>query len=122
MPLRACLRGSLQRLLLFYYFSCIKNETSMGPQGACIKLWFLGYISMCAVLVLCRYFAKDNLTWYTQDVLFLTKRLFPRIHLASMACIHSGTTKNSLGSALKDLPFILALTWRFVSRYPRGTD
>ena len=58
----------------------------MGPGGV-YELWFLGYISMRAVLVLCRYLRKDNLTWYTQDVLFLVKRLFPRIHLALLACI-----------------------------------
>ena len=42
------------------------------------------------------------------------KRLFPRIHLASVAYIRSGTAKNSLGSALKDLLFILALTGPFI--------
>jgi len=109
-------------LFLFYSFSCIKNETSMGPGGR-VPNYGSSVIALC-VLFPCRVviLRKDNLTWYTQDALFLARRLFPRIHLALVACIRSGTAKNSLGSVLKDLSFIMALTRRFVSRYPRGTD
>ena len=109
-------------LLLFYSFSCIKNETSMGPGGR-VSNYGSSVITVCVLFLCCVVILrKDNLTWYTQDALFLARRLFPRIHLALAACIRSGTAENSLGSALKDLPFILALTWRSVSRYPRATD
>ena len=110
LPLSAA-AGASAAFIMFPFPFLHRNETGMGPEGHVsnhnLSTIMLRLLFQCCVAILC----KDNLTWCVWGALSL------------MWCLRcSKTAKNSLGGALKDLPSTQALTWRLVSRYPRGTD
>ena len=94
----------------------------MGQEGRVsnhnLLIIMLRLLFQCCVAIL----RKDNLAWCTQGALLLMRRLFPCVHLDPVVRDCSGTARNSLGSLPGDLSFTQALTRRFVSRYPWGTD
>ena len=73
--------------LAFSFFPASENETSMGPEGRVSNCGSL--VNALCVLFPCRVviLRKDNLTWCVQDALFLTRRLFPRVHLHLVVCL-----------------------------------
>ena len=101
------------------FFSCIEMKPAwarrgvyrtMVPQPLCYACYFRAVSLFCAEITLPGAFGKP----------LLHEALVSSCPSWLSGC--SGTAKNSLGGALKDLPSTQALTWRLVSRYPRGTD
>ena len=71
----------------------------MGPEGRVSNCGSL--VNALCVLFPCRVviLRKDNLTWCVQDALFLTRRLFPRVHLNLVVCLLRNCKKFVRGCA-----------------------